>query len=160
MNRVSVLIVFFAIAIDQFTKWLTENYLPLQKEVEILPVLGLYRTYNTGVAFSFFSGFDSTLLIVITLCIIAFLIWLWRNLEKDRILSASGYALILGGALGNLIDRLWLGKVIDMIYFHIDAIDFHFAVINLADTFITLGAIAILTDEILHWNKHKQSREQ
>lgn len=160
MTRFSIFLALVSIALDQLSKFLTEQYLPVHQEVSLLPVLGLFRTYNTGISFSFFAGANSAVLIGITVCIIAFLLWLWRNLEKDRFLSSIGYALILGGAIGNLIDRIWLGKVIDMIYFHIDAIDFHFAVFNLADTFITLGAIAILADEVLHWRKQEQVGDQ
>ena len=106
------------IAIDQFSKWLTETLLPLHEQIAILPFLSFYRTYNEGVAFSFLSSVSDELLIMLTIVIIVFVIWLWKNLESGRFLSALGFALVLGGAIGNLIDRVWLGKVIDMIFFH------------------------------------------
>ena len=99
-------------------------------------------------------------LVAMTLAIMGFVLWLWRNLEPGRNLSALGYALVLGGATGNLIDRIWLGKVIDMISFHIDSIGFQFAIFNLADTFITLGAAAIIVDEFLLWRKHAGQQEE
>lgn len=161
MNRAfwTVLIV-SAVAIDQFTKWLTESFLPLQAQIELLPFLSFYRTYNEGVAFSFLSTVKDEFLIAITIVIIAFVLWLWKNLEPGRFFSPYGYALVLGGALGNLIDRLWLGKVIDMIFFHIDAIGFQFAIFNLADTFITIGAAAIILDEFLIWRNSKTNKKE
>ncbi len=148
------------VMIDQVSKWFTEAMLPLQQQVDFLPFLSLYRTYNEGVAFSFLSSINDEFLIALTIAIICFVLWLWKNLESDRFLSELGYALVLGGAVGNLIDRIWLGKVIDMIYFHIDSIGFHFAIFNLADTFITLGAAAIILDEIIIWRQGNKNNEE
>ena len=153
-------IVMIIICLDQISKWLTETVLPLQQEVEFLPLLSLYRTYNEGVAFSFLSDFGKWSLIVLTLLIIGFVFWLWRSLEADRLLTAFGYAFVIGGAFGNLIDRIWLGKVIDMFYFHIEAFNFHFAIFNVADTFITLGAVAIIIEEFTRWKNADHLKEK
>lgn len=148
------------VAVDQISKWLTETLLPLQEQIQLLPFLSLYRTYNEGVAFSFLSSVNDEFLIALTLAIIVFVLWLWKNLEPGRILSGLGYALVLGGAMGNLIDRLWLGKVIDMIFFHIDQIGFQFAIFNLADTFITFGAAAIIIEEFLLWKRDNTNQKE
>lgn len=145
------------VMIDQLSKWLTETFLPLQELVDVLPFLGLYRTYNYGVAFSMLSGFGRWPLVLMTVAIMGFVIWLWRSLPDQRYMSELGFALVLGGALGNLIDRIGLGYVVDMIFFHLPQIDFQFAVFNLADTFITLGAFAIIIDEVMVW---RQSRSK
>ena len=156
MSRVfwSVIIVVL-VSFDQFTKWLSESYLPLHRLVDVLPFLGLYRTYNEGISFSFLSFLGPWVLVALMSAIIVFVLWLWSNLDEGRRLSAVGFALVLSGAFGNLIDRISIGKVIDMISFHIDTIGFQFAVFNVADTFITLGAIAILTDEFLLWKTER-----
>ncbi|MEM7289413.1 MAG: signal peptidase II [Pseudomonadota bacterium] len=154
-----VIIIVALVMLDQISKWFTEAYLPMQDLMEVLPFLGLYRTYNYGVAFSMLSGLGRWPLVFLTLAIIAFVLWLWRSLEPSRILSAFGFALVIAGALGNLIDRIGLGYVIDMIFFHIDALNFQFAVFNLADTFITLGAIAIILDEFLTWKRNSTHTE-
>ncbi len=133
--------------IDQLAKWQVETRLPFHQLVEVIPFLGFFRTYNEGVAFSFLTTFGNGSLIVLTALIIGFVIFLSRNLEKDRVLSSIGFALVLGGAFGNLIDRILLGKVIDFILFHTPG--WSFAVFNLADSFITMGAVAIILDEIL-----------
>ena len=144
--RWTLLVVLLA-GLDQVSKWFVETYLPLQKVVDLLPVLGFFRTYNEGIAFSFLSSLNDTVLIVFTLLVIGFIIWLWRGLDSARWISSVGYALVLGGAIGNLVDRLVLGKVVDFILFH--TANWSFAVFNLADSFITVGAAAIILDEIM-----------
>lgn len=144
---------------DQVLKYWVEATLPLQERVPLVPFFSLYRTYNEGVAFSALSGLGAWPLIILTGLIICFVLWLWASMGPDRRLSAYGYALVLSGALGNLVDRVRIGKVIDMFSFHIDSIGFQFAIFNLADTFITLGALAIITDEVLTWRKPADRKE-
>ena len=146
--------------IDQLSKWMVETMLPLQQQIEVIPFFSLFRTYNYGVAFSFLEGLGRWPLVIMIALIIGFVFWLWRGLEINRYLSEFGYALIIGGAIGNLIDRAWLGKVVDMILFHIDSLDFRFAVFNLADTFITIGALAIILDEIITWKKTRKTTNE
>ena len=155
MNLRWPIIITILVAVDQASKYWVETTLPLQREVELIPFLSLFRTYNEGVAFSALSGLGQWPLVALTSAIILFVLWLWHGMEKDRWLSAIGYAMVLAGAFGNLIDRIRIGKVIDMIFFHIEQIGFYFAVFNLADTFITLGAAAIIFDEFLHWRASK-----
>jgi len=154
------LLIIILVMLDQLSKWMVESMLPLQQQIEVIPFFSLFRTYNYGVAFSFLDGLGQWPLVIMTALIIGFVFWLWRGLEVDRRFSAFGYALIIGGALGNLIDRAWLGKVVDMILFHIDSLDFRFAVFNLADTFITIGAMAIILDEILVWQKARKATKE
>lgn len=143
------LLVMLAIMLDLLSKYLVETSLTLYERIDIIPFLSLYRTYNEGVAFSFLSSFGSLPLIIMTLLIIVFVIWLWSKLEPWRWVSGAGYALVLGGAIGNLADRIRLGKVTDFILFHTET--WSFAVFNLADTFITIGAALIILDEFLEW---------
>ena len=148
------------VGLDQASKWLVENNLPFQQVVDLLPMLGFYRTYNEGIAFSFLSSLNDTVLIIFTALIIAFIIWLWRGLDRARWISSIGYALVLGGAIGNLVDRVLLGKVVDFILFH--TANWSFAVFNLADTFITVGAAAIILDEIINARaaSHQKDRQR
>lgn len=155
------LIIIVLVMLDQLSKWMVETMLPLQQQIEVIPFFSLFRTYNYGVAFSFLDSLGQWPLVIMTAVIIGFVFWLWRGLDAGRSLSSTGYAFIIGGAIGNLIDRAWLGKVVDMILFHIDSLDFRFAVFNLADTFITIGAMAIILDEILVWlTARKIAKEQ
>lgn len=140
-----------ALAADQLIKYLVEAYLPFNEAVPVVPMLALYRTYNYGVAFSMLSGMEGWFIVGMRLIVVAFVLWLWRRTPKDRFFAHFGYALIIAGALGNLVDRLLFGYVIDYILFYTET--WSFAVFNLADTFITLGAGAIILDELLQAKK-------
>jgi signal peptidase II len=142
-----------AVILDQIVKIVVDRYLPLQQAVEILPVLALYRTYNLGVAFSMLSGMDGWLIVGMRLVIVVFVLYLWRRAAKDRWLAHLGFALIISGALGNLLDRFLYGHVIDYVLFHTET--WSFAVFNLADSFITVGAGAVILDELLMSKKTK-----
>jgi signal peptidase II len=117
--------------------------------VEVIPFLALYRTYNTGIAFSMLSSFGDVGLIVVSLAVIAFVLYLASRSTDDQILSRVGFALVIGGAIGNLIDRAVYGHVIDYILFHTPV--WSFAIFNLADAFITVGAALVLLEEFLGW---------
>nr|MCU0790455.1 signal peptidase II [Nitratireductor sp.] len=107
MNRITgALLVLLFVAVDQISKYLVETGLPLQEPVQLLPVLSLFRTYNTGIAFSFLSGLDDTLLVLLTLAISGVILYLWWRSEPRQIWARLGYAFVLGGAIGNLIDRV------------------------------------------------------
>jgi signal peptidase II len=110
-------------------------------------MLALYRTYNLGVAFSMLSGMDGWFIVGMRLVIVAFVIWLWHRTAKDRWIAHLGYALIIAGAIGNLVDRFAYGHVIDYILFYTES--WSFAVFNLADSFITIGAGCVILDELL-----------
>ncbi|MBL8576883.1 MAG: signal peptidase II [Mesorhizobium sp.] len=152
-----IAIVVGLVALDQWIKYLVETRLILQEMVDILPFLALYRTYNTGVAFSMFSSFSDTILIVVSLAVIAFILYLASRSTPEQWLARLGFALIIGGAIGNLIDRVVNGYVIDYIYFHTPV--WSFAVFNIADVFITIGAITILLEEFFGWRRQRASSE-
>jgi signal peptidase II len=145
------LLVVVAIALDQWIKYRIETGLNLREMVEVLPFLALYRTYNTGIAFSMLDSFGDTGLIVVSVCVVAFVLYLAAKTTPGQTLARIGFALIVGGALGNLIDRAIYGHVIDYILFHTPA--WSFAVFNLADAFITVGAIAVIFDEFIGWRR-------
>ena len=142
-----LIFIVLAVVLDQIVKTAVDRYLPLQEAVPVIPMLALYRTYNLGVAFSMLSGMDGWLIVGMRLVIVAFVIWLWRRSAKDRWLAHLGFALIIAGALGNLVDRFLYGHVIDYILFHTET--WSFAVFNLADSFISVGAAAVILDELL-----------
>ena len=146
-----VFIVPFSVGLDQWIKALVETRLAFEQLVPVVPFLGLYRTWNEGIAFSFLSGFPDFVLIGMTSLIITFIAYLWSRTTADRLYARIGFALIIGGAVGNLIDRAFLGYVVDYVLFHTPV--WSFAVFNLADAFITLGAGMILLQEIVDWRK-------
>ena len=142
-----VAFILIAMLIDQVVKMAVEAYLPMHEAVAVLPMLALYRTYNYGVAFSMLSGMDGWFIVGLRLVVVAFVIWLWRQTPKARGIAHAGYALIIAGALGNLVDRFLFGYVIDYILFYTET--WSFAVFNLADSFITIGAGLVILDEVL-----------
>ncbi|PZM12168.1 signal peptidase II [Rhizobium tubonense] len=154
-SRPLPILIFIALAVilDQIVKTAVDRFLPLQEAVPVVPMLALYRTYNVGVAFSMLSGMDGWLIVGMRLVIVVFVLWLWRRSEEDRWLAHLGFALIIAGALGNLVDRFLYGHVIDYILFHTET--WSFAVFNLADSFITVGAAAVILDELLLPKKAK-----
>lgn len=135
------------IALDQLSKsWITGHLAPGQ-ELPLLPFLSFYHTRNTGIAFSLLSSVSDAGLVILTLVILVFIAYLfWRQSESHK-LACFGYLLIIGGALGNLLDRVRLHYVVDFILFHLGG--WSFAVFNLADIFITCGAFFIFLNEFL-----------
>jgi len=146
-GRAGIVLVVLLVGLDQAVKALVEGFAPLRQAVEVLPFLSLFRTYNQGIAFSFLSFFSDRMLMALTLAIMVFVVWLWRQAHPSRIWARLGFALVFGGALGNLVDRAVHGHVIDFILFHMAG--WSFAVFNLADSFITIGAALIVFDEFL-----------
>lgn len=142
----AVIVILIAVFLDQAIKIAVENYLPMEEPVHLLPVLALYRTYNLGVAFSLLSGMEREWIVGMRLVIVTFVIWLWRRTPKDRPFAHMGFALIIAGAIGNLIDGIVYGHVVDYVLFHTQT--WSFAVFNLADSFITIGAALVILDEL------------
>ncbi|CAI2931529.1 signal peptidase II [Aminobacter niigataensis] len=147
------LVTILAVALDQWIKLLVETMLVMHEKVDVLPFLALYRTYNPGIAFSMFSNVGDTGLIVLTGIVIAFVSYLAIRTTPAQIISRFGFALIVGGALGNLIDRTVYGHVIDYILFHTPV--WSFAIFNLADVFISVGAALVVLDEFLAWRRSR-----
>jgi signal peptidase II len=142
----ALLLIVVALVLDQATKIAVDHFLPFQEPVDLLPVLSLYRTYNTGVAFSWFAGASGVMIVGLRLAIVAFVVWLWFRTPATRWIAHLGFVLVIAGAFGNLIDRFLYGHVIDFVLCHIGT--WSFAVFNLADSFITVGAVLIGFDEI------------
>jgi signal peptidase II len=147
------LLIVASVAFDQWIKSLVEAGLPLQQQVDLIPFLALYRTYNTGVAFSMFSWIGDFGLIALSVAVAGFVLYLASRMTKEQVAARLGFALIIGGAIGNLIDRVLHGHVIDYILFHTPV--WSFAIFNLADAFITVGAGLVLLDEFLAWRREK-----
>lgn len=146
-----VLLVAIAIALDQWIKHLVETTLAFQEKIDLVPFLALFRTYNTGIAFSMLSSFGDTGLIVVSLVVAGFILYLATRTTSGQVIARVGFALIVGGALGNLIDRAVYGHVIDYILFHTPV--WSFAVFNLADVFISLGAVLVVLEEFIAWRR-------
>lgn len=149
----AILFIIIALLVDQVIKYAVEIYLPMHELVPVIPFWGLYRTHNLGVAFSMLSHLDSWFIVGMRLVIVAFVLWMWRKTAAEQHFAHLGFAMIIAGALGNLIDRFTYGYVVDYILFYTNT--WSFAVFNLADSFITLGAGCIIIDEIIQYRRRK-----
>lgn len=149
------IVVLVAAALDQWIKQLVESELGMHIPVQLLPFLSLFRTHNTGIAFSMLDDLGSVGLIAVTLAVMGFVVWIAARSDPNQRFARFGFALIVGGALGNLIDRVWHGYVVDYILFHLPS--WSFAIFNLADVFITVGAGLVILDEFLTWRRSKRS---
>ena len=130
----------------------------MHEKIDVLPFLALFRTYNTGVAFSMFASIGDLGLIAISAAVILFVLYLAARTAPGQVIARTGFALIIGGALGNLIDRALLGHVIDYVLFHTPV--WSFAVFNLADALITVGAVLVIVEELLDWRKSRSQPER
>jgi signal peptidase II len=142
----------FVIGFDQAVKALVVARLQLFERREWLPVLEITRLHNRGAAFSFLSdasGWQKYFFVSLALAISAgIVLWLSRLRLAHSALLGSGLALILGGALGNVIDRVARGHVVDFIHFHwFDS--WYFPAFNVADSSITIGAGLLILDSLL-----------
>ena len=135
------------IALDQLTKFAIERGLEMYQSIKVLPVLEITRMHNTGAAFSFLAGaagWQRWLFTVLALIVsVVLIVWLKRLPRAARLLPAA-VALIIGGAVGNLLDRLRLGHVIDFVYVHWQ--QHYFPAFNVADSSICVGAGLLLLD--------------
>ena len=139
-----------AIVLDQISKYLVVRHLAMHEPLALVPSLNLTLMYNTGAAFSFLSqagGWQRWMFTgVAVLVSVVLVVWL-KRLSAKKCWEAAALALILGGALGNVIDRIRLGHVVDFIQVYYR--DWFFPAFNVADSAITLGVILLLLDAVV-----------
>jgi signal peptidase II len=138
------------VVLDRLTKWAMLGWLRPGESVEVTGFFNLVLVFNRGAAFSFLAdqpGWQTPFFAAVAIIAAAVVSWmLWRH--HARTLLSSGLALILGGALGNLWDRLAWGAVADFLDFH--AFGWHWPAFNVADAAITVGAAILIAEGFLH----------
>jgi signal peptidase II len=148
-SAVWLLLSALVIIADQLSKHYIAQHFGEFERITVLPVLDITRMHNVGAAFSFLagaSGWQRWVFIGLAAVVsIGIIIWLIRLPRRAPLLSC-GLALVLGGAVGNVIDRIRLGHVIDFIHFHWDRA--YFPAFNVADSAITVGAACLLLDAL------------
>jgi signal peptidase II len=136
------------VLLDQFAKTLITGGFQLGEARRVTSFFEVVRWHNTGAAFSFLAGsagWQRWIFIALAVAASVFIVWLLKRHAAQR-LFCFAIAMVLGGAVGNLIDRVWHGYVVDWIHVHYRSFDF--PAFNLADSAITLGAICIVIDEL------------
>ena len=139
---------FAVIVADHLTKWLVSSTLDFQQVVPVLPFFSLVRVHNTGAAFSFLAdagGWQRWFFIAVGVIATVIIVRLLKR-HSDEPRLAFPLALVLGGALGNVIDRVVLGHVVDFLYFHYRG--FAWPAFNVADSAITVGAALLIWDSL------------
>lgn len=135
------------IAVDQLTKLWVEHVLALGSRIYVLPVFDLVHVHNTGAAFSFLadeSGWQREFFLLVGVVASIWIVWMLARAGRDQRMFCLALSLILGGALGNVIDRVRLGGVVDFLHFHWGP--HYWPAFNVADTAITCGAALLLID--------------
>jgi len=132
---------------DQLTKWMAEAALEEGIPYIVVSHLNMSLAYNYGAAFSFLGdqgGWQRWFFSIIALVVCGFILQWIRKLKEDEQWTAVGLTLILGGAIGNLVDRILYGKVTDFIDVYYTEFGYHFATFNIADIAISLGAALLV----------------
>lgn len=150
-HQLEIALIAAVVILDQITKALVRRDIPLHDSITVLPgILNLVHVRNTGAAFGFLSAVDfpyksAVVALVATSALIGIALYAARGSSHGR-MARIGLALILGGAVGNLIDRLAIGSVVDFVDVVVGG--WHFWAFNVADSAITLGVVAMMIDMI------------
>ena len=143
------------VMLDQFTKWMIVQWVPLYDKIPINDFINVTHHRNTGAAFSFLadaSGWQRWFFIVLAGAVSTYIVyWLWQIRNEGQAILSTGLALVLGGAIGNVIDRLALGSVVDFIQVLIAG--WPFPSFNVADSAITVGAVLLIIDSLFERGK-------
>lgn len=157
-----VMLSVFIIALDQWSKYVVVTHLTEASVVRVLPFLNFILSFNAGSAFGFLNdqpGWQIYFLSIISVAVsLILVVWLFR-IARSAWLLALPISLVLGGALGNLIDRIRFGYVIDFIDFHVK--NWHYATFNVADSFVCVGAVCLIL-QLLHesFSKNMHNKSQ
>ena len=140
------------VVFDQISKAVILNNLPLYRSIAVIPgVFNLTHIHNPGGAFGFLASQSlnvrNLIFILISSLAVCLIFYFYRHTPKTHPLLATGFALIFGGALGNLIDRVRFGKVVDFLDFYIGS--YHWPAFNIADSAITVGVAIFLFHLVL-----------
>ena len=154
-----LVLAFLVVVVDQITKSMVIENLTLYQRIPILPFLDFVRLHNSGAAFSFLanaSGWQNWLFTGVALVVSAGIIWwLFTLPRKGRAVLALGLALVLGGAIGNVIDRALYGYVVDFILLYYQ--EWSYQAFNIADSAITCGVVLILFDGLVLDRRRQKS---
>lgn len=138
------------VLLDQVTKWAIVKYVPLYGQIQIMSFLNITHQRNEGAAFSFLadaSGWQRWLFITLAVVISGVIVvWLWRLRTAGQAVLSAGLALVLGGAIGNVVDRIRVGHVVDFVQVLI--VGWPFPSFNVADSAITIGAALLIIDAL------------
>lgn len=149
------------VILDQLTKFSISRALPLGHSLPVIPdFFDISHVLNPGAAFGLLAGrsaaFRNPFFIGVSLAAIALIVYYYHQYLREASLPALGLGLILGGAVGNLIDRVRLGVVVDFLDFHISG--YHWPAFNVADAAISVGVALMLLDMLRDWLRERRAQ--
>jgi len=143
------------IAVDQATKWMIVKWVPRYDTIPVNSFINITHQRNTGAAFSFLAdqgGWQRWFFITLaTLVSVYLIVWLWKIRRLGHAVLSAGLALVLGGAIGNVVDRIRLGSVVDFVQVFIAG--WPFPSFNVADAAISVGAALLIIDTLFFSGK-------
>lgn len=146
---------------DLFSKQWVTGHMQLHETLPLMPFFNLFYTHNYGAAFSFLAdkgGWQRWLFAALAVMIAIFLLIMMYRSRSTQRLSCIAHAMIIGGALGNLVDRTWHGFVVDFIDFYLGG--WHFATFNIADCGICIGAALLVLESLIAGKTHIAAKGQ
>ncbi|QTD42389.1 signal peptidase II [Sporosarcina sp. Te-1] len=155
------MVIYYGIAIviillDQLTKWLVVRNMELGEKITLLdPYIGLLSHRNRGAAWGMLEG-QMWLFYVVTILVVGGIIYFFQKEGKANRLFAVSLMFLLGGAIGNFIDRIWRKEVVDFVDILIPVIKYDFPIFNVADAALTVGVVLIIVHVILEEKKNKK----
>jgi len=146
------------IALDQFSKWIVLKNISFGETIYVAPFWNWVLAFNPGAAFSFLAdqpGWQRWLFSVLALAVAGWVAMMLRQHPQQKLLSLA-LTLVMGGALGNVIDRIRFGAVVDFVQWHVAG--YYWPAFNVADSAITIGAILLIIEQLTAANKKEISR--
>ena len=158
--RILLAVTAISLVLDQWTKWLIDQKMALHESIPLIDnFLALTYVRNKGAAFGIFadSSFRIPFFITVSIVAIVGITWFYRKIEEEQRLLQWALALVLSGAIGNLIDRVLYGEVIDFVDAH--WYQYHWPAFNVADSAISVGVTLLLVDLVRdEWQKRKEKQ--
>ncbi|MCZ2258854.1 signal peptidase II [Sporosarcina sp. G11-34] len=144
------------VLLDQLTKWIVVNKMDLGERISIMdPYLGFFSHRNKGAAWGMLEG-QMWLFYIVTVIVSAGILYYFHKEAKGQPLFAVSLMMLLGGAIGNFIDRVWRKEVVDFVDVFIPIIKYDFPIFNIADAALTVGVVLIIIHVIIDEKKNKK----
>ena len=149
------------VILDQLTKYIASTSLEMYQPIAVMPMFNWTLMHNPGAAFSFLhdaGGWQRWFFAVIAIVVSAFIVFWIKRLEQHEKWQAIALALILGGAIGNVIDRIWLGYVVDFIEVYYQ--QWYWPAFNIADSAISIGVAMIIIDSVREYRAERKNKSE
>ena len=147
-------IISFVVLFDQITKFLARTRIHPMESIELLPVLNLVNVRNQGAAFGMFSSLGNNFFIIISVAAVLFMLWVIIAAKEDY----RVFSLLAAGAIGNLIDRVTLGYVVD--FMDVTVSGHHWPAFNVADSALSLGIVFLMFNLVINLDIAKDARQK